>query len=86
MSLLLTSLRKELLGGRQAKVTASPVPLIWRIIMALKRALPPTHPGEILREDVLPAMELSVMDAAAKLCVTRQMLHRIIARAATRGR
>lgn len=54
--------------------------------MALKRALPPTHPGEILREDVLPAMELSVMDAAAKLCVTRQMLHRIIARAATRGR
>src|SRR5947207_15790835 len=59
---------------------ASPAPSIWRIIMVLKRALPPTHPGEILREDVLPALELSVMDAAAKLGVTRQTLHRIIAR------
>ena len=33
--------------------------------MVLKRALPPTHPGEILREDVLPALNLSVMEAAA---------------------
>ena len=48
--------------------------------MALKRALPPTHPGEILREDVLPALGLSVMDAAAKLGVARQTLHRIIAK------
>lgn len=48
--------------------------------MAAKRALPPTHPGEILREDVLPALKLSVVDAAAKLGVTRQTLHRIIAR------
>lgn len=50
--------------------------------MALKRkrALPPTHPGEILREDVLPALDLSVMQAAAKLGVTRQTLHRIVAR------
>src|SRR5258708_31610157 len=56
------------------------MPLIWRIIMAVKRALPPTHPGEILREDVLPALKLSVVDAAAKLGVTRQTLHRIIAR------
>lgn len=48
--------------------------------MALKRALPPTHPGEILREDVLPALDLTVMEAAAKLGVTRQTLHRIVAR------
>jgi addiction module HigA family antidote len=48
--------------------------------MALKRALPPTHPGEILREDVLPALGLSIMEAAVKLGVTRQTLHRIIAR------
>ena len=47
--------------------------------MVLKRALPPTHPGEILREDVLPALDLSVMEAAAKLGITRQTLHRIIA-------
>jgi addiction module HigA family antidote len=48
--------------------------------MALKRALPPAHPGEILREDVLPALGLSVTETAAKLGVTRQTVHRIIAR------
>jgi addiction module HigA family antidote len=48
--------------------------------MALKRALPPVHPGEILREDVLPALELSVTEAAVKLGVTRQTLHRILTR------
>ena len=42
--------------------------------------MPPSHPGEILREDVLPALGLSVLDAAAKLGVTRQTVHRIIAR------
>lgn len=42
--------------------------------MALKRALPPTHPGEILREDVLPALGLSIIDAAEKLGVTRPRL------------
>jgi len=52
--------------------------------MALKRGLPPTHPGEVLREDVLPALGLSVLDAADKLGVTRQTLHRIIARHAPR--
>jgi addiction module HigA family antidote len=40
---------------------------------------PPTHPGAILREDVLPALALSVSEAARQLGVTRQMLHRIIA-------
>jgi len=48
--------------------------------MAPRLKRPPTHPGEILREDVLPALDLSVMEAAAKLGVTRQTLHRIIAR------
>jgi addiction module HigA family antidote len=47
--------------------------------MAAKRGFPPTHPGEILREDVLPALGLTIVDAAAKLGVTRQTLHRIIA-------
>jgi antitoxin HigA-1 len=51
-----------------------------RTFMALKRALPPVHPGEILREDVLPALGLSVVGAAENLGVTRQTLHRIIAR------
>ncbi len=40
---------------------------------------PPTHPGEMLREDVLPALELSVSEAARQLGVSRQTLHRIMA-------
>ena len=39
---------------------------------------PPTHPGEVLREDVLPAMNLSVSEAARRLGVSRQQLHRIL--------
>lgn len=42
-----------------------------------KRA--PTHPGAILRLDVLPATGESVMSAAKKLGVSRQLLHRILA-------
>jgi addiction module HigA family antidote len=41
-------------------------------------ALAPTHPGEILREEVLPALKMTVKDAAADLGVSRQMLHRIL--------
>jgi addiction module HigA family antidote len=39
---------------------------------------PPTHPGELLREDVLPALNLTVSEAARQLRVTRQTLHRIL--------
>ena len=42
-------------------------------------ARPPTHPGAVLREDVLPALELSVSEAARRLGVTRQTLHRVLA-------
>lgn len=40
---------------------------------------PPIHPGEILREDVLPGLQLSVSAAAKHLGVTRQALHRVLA-------
>ena len=40
---------------------------------------PPVHPGEILREEVLPALKLSVSEAARRLGVSRQQLHRILA-------
>jgi addiction module HigA family antidote len=40
---------------------------------------PPTHPGAILREDVLPSIGEPVMTVAKKLGVTRQHLHRILA-------
>ncbi len=43
----------------------------------------PTHPGAILREDVLPALGLSVSEAARQLGVTRQTLHRIMAEKAS---
>ena len=42
------------------------------------RQRPPTHPGEILREDVLPTLDLSVSEAARQLRVTRQTLHRVL--------
>jgi addiction module HigA family antidote len=38
----------------------------------------PPHPGETLREDVLPALGLTVTDAAAQLGVTRAALSRVI--------
>src|SRR5438552_195388 len=38
----------------------------------------PTHPGEILREEVLPHLEMSVKDAAAALGVSRLQLHNIL--------
>jgi addiction module HigA family antidote len=39
----------------------------------------PTHPGAILRLDVLPALDLSVTEAARQLGVSRQILHSILA-------
>ena len=39
----------------------------------------PSHPGKILRQDVLPALNLSVIEAARQLRVSRQMLHSILA-------
>ncbi len=38
----------------------------------------PVHPGEILREDVLPGLDLPVSVAATHLGVTRQALHRVL--------
>jgi addiction module HigA family antidote len=42
------------------------------------RGRQPTHPGEILREDVLPALRLSVSEAARQLRVARQTLQRVL--------
>lgn len=38
----------------------------------------PPHPGETLREDVLPALGLSVTEAATQLGVTRAALSRVL--------
>jgi addiction module HigA family antidote len=42
----------------------------------------PTHPGAILRNDVLPALNVSVTDMAHHLRVTRQQLHKILSETA----
>ena len=38
----------------------------------------PPHPGEILKEDVLPELGMTVTEAAAALHVTRAALSRVI--------
>lgn len=38
----------------------------------------PPHPGETLRDDVLPTLGLSVTDAAAQLGVTRAAFSRVL--------
>jgi addiction module HigA family antidote len=47
--------------------------------MSIKKRLPPIHPGEYLREDILPDTGLSVSAAAKALGVSRQMLHDLLA-------
>lgn len=37
------------------------------------------HPGVLLRDAILPALGLSVTQAARDLCISRQTLHRILA-------
>jgi len=44
-----------------------------------KPAMRPPHPGSILRLDVMPALDISVVQAARELGVSRQLLHGILA-------
>ncbi len=39
----------------------------------------PTHPGALLREDVLPEMGMSISEFARRIGVSRQVVHRILA-------
>src|SRR5208282_4434748 len=47
--------------------------------MERRNALPPVHPGEIIREDILPEVGLTVTATAKALGVSRQMVHDILA-------
>ena len=49
----------------------------YHVTRPLRRS--PIHPGEILRQDVLPAIELSVSETARRLGISRQQLHRVLA-------
>jgi addiction module HigA family antidote len=44
----------------------------------LLRGLPPTHPGELLREDVLPALGRPKTEIARLLGISRQTLYDIL--------
>lgn len=45
----------------------------------LLAGLAPTHPGELLREDLLPALGLSKAEIARLLGISRQTLHDVLA-------
>ena len=49
------------------------------IMVAGKPKMHPVHPGVLLRDDVLPALRVTVIEAARCLRVSRQTLHRIMA-------
>jgi addiction module HigA family antidote len=42
------------------------------------RHVPPTHPGEILREDFMPDYGLTASSLAAALGVSRQTIHELL--------
>ncbi len=42
------------------------------------RSRAPNHPGTLLREVVLPAMRVSIAQAAREMGVSRQQLHKIL--------
>ncbi len=43
-----------------------------------RSALPPMHPGELLREEIIPALGMSRQDIARALGISRQALHSIL--------
>jgi antitoxin HigA-1 len=44
-----------------------------------KRGLPPMHPGELLREEILPALDRPKTEIAKLLGVSRQTLYDVLA-------
>ncbi|MFZ4703080.1 MAG: HigA family addiction module antitoxin [Candidatus Methylumidiphilus sp.] len=42
------------------------------------RMFNPPHPGEIIKQDILPELSLSVTEAALQLSITRVALSRVI--------
>ena len=49
-----------------------------RIYKAVQPQHRPAHPGAILRDTALPALKLTVSQAARDLGVSRQFLHRLL--------
>ena len=72
------------LPSRRGMTCAVPSSIICRVFRVTHlRTLPlGQYPGALLRLYVLPALKLSVSQAARDLAITRQTLHRILAGAA----
>lgn len=66
-------------SGKDAMQAAPSVAAEPTVVPAGRRGHQPTHPGAVLREDVLPALGLPVLRAAEALGVSRQALHAILA-------
>src|SRR6202140_2303281 len=70
------------LAGSKARPSTS----IWKTITEErlmtrklpKRGLPPMHPGELLREEILPALDRSRTEIARLLGVSRQTLYDVL--------
>jgi addiction module HigA family antidote len=45
---------------------------------AHRRHRQPTHPGEVLREDVMPALGVTITRAATDMGISRMTLHRLL--------
>ena len=48
------------------------------ITNTVKREIPPTHPGEVLREDFMPDYNLTTASLADSLGVSRQTINEIL--------
>src|SRR5260370_36622711 len=70
--------RRGLVARKRARCRLRRLPL-GRLPMKKRNGLPPVHPGEIIREDILPEAGLSVTAVAKSLGVSRHMLHDILA-------
>jgi addiction module HigA family antidote len=44
----------------------------------IKREIPPTHPGEMLKEDFMPDFDLNATSMASALGVSRQTINEIL--------
>ena len=53
--------------------------MVAEYMVTKESRMSPVHPGEMLRDEVLPALKLSVSEAARQLGVSRQTLHSIMA-------
>src|SRR5258708_8847413 len=70
--------QRGLVARKRARCRLRRLPL-KRLPMKKRNGLPPVHPGEIIREDILPEAGLTVTAVAKALGVSRQMVHEILA-------